>query len=162
MQGFSCEDGMRDCLCILGLQQFTGECYKGGLHGVPLTFGPQVQDLNRPCETCDTDFTDCERESRLLLRGRMQNGRRSPPNRSPGSNPPQPNDLDGQFSVATSGCTCGSAHQLEEECQRLAAQSYSLATRLDSVVAREEDMDHCLESLDLDIERIMVALYNTS
>eukprot|EP00931_Biecheleriopsis_adriatica_P010273 TRINITY_DN111361_c0_g1_i1.p1 TRINITY_DN111361_c0_g1~~TRINITY_DN111361_c0_g1_i1.p1 ORF type:complete len:402 (+),score=130.53 TRINITY_DN111361_c0_g1_i1:30-1208(+) len=56
--------------------------------------------------------------------------------------------------AVVSGCTCGSAEQLEEERRRLAIQSRSLQQRVDAVAAREHDLEVRAEDLDADYERL--------
>eukprot|EP00913_Durusdinium_trenchii_P012524 g11760.t1 len=53
-----------------------------------------------------------------------------------------------------SGCTCGSGQQLEEEHERILAQSRNLSTRADAAAAREEQLGQRLEGLDLELERL--------
>lgn len=52
------------------------------------------------------------------------------------------------------GCTCGAGAQLEEERQRLVAQSQGFGKRSDLVAAKEQELEHQAEDIETDFDRM--------
>eukprot|EP00434_Breviolum_minutum_P020538 symbB.v1.2.018111.t1/scaffold1432.1/size120878/15 len=83
--------------------------------------------------------------------------RRAEPSRTRTSKPQLGNELESVATPVLSGCTCGSGQQLEEEHERIMAQSRNLSVRADSASAREEELEQRLEGLDTELKRLQAA-----